>query len=112
MNVFTGKLGGPVADFASLIGEVVAVEKVPITANVEGGRGTIKIGEVAEAEMAPFQGLTGNSTTLHDTAFTTVPSSPAYPGKASYYRANVPALGINVNLTDHNAVQASFRFEG
>ena len=54
LNVFTGKLGGPVADFAKLIGEVVAVEKVPITAKVEGGRGTIKIGDVVEAEMVPF----------------------------------------------------------
>ena len=112
LNVFTGKLGGPIADMASLIGEVVGVERVPITADVVGGKGTIKIGQAVEAEMSPFEGLTGKSTTLHDTVFTTVPGSPAYPGKAAYYRANVPALGLNINLEGHNAVQASFRFEG
>src|ERR1700730_11995316 len=37
LAVFTGKLGGPIADTASLIGEVVGVECGPITFNVEGG---------------------------------------------------------------------------
>src|ERR1044072_7587497 len=30
VNVFSGKKGGPVADLAQLIGEVVAVERVPM----------------------------------------------------------------------------------
>ena len=112
LNVWTGKLGGPVADLAKLIGEVVAVERVPITVKVEKGKGSIKIGKAMEAEMAPFQGATGQPTTLHDTVFTTIPGSPAYVGKASKYRANVPKLGFNINLKDHNAVQGSFRFTG
>lgn len=112
INVFTGKLGGPIQDLANLVGEIVGVERVPVTAEIEGGKGTIKLGQAVEAEMAPFQGATGESTTLHDTIFTSVPGSPAFPGKAAYYRANVPALGLNINLEGHNAVQASFRFEG
>ena len=112
LNVFTGKLGGPIADMASLIGEVVGVQRVPITAEAEGGKGTLKIGQAAQAEMSPFPGATGQSTTLHDTMFTTVPGSPAYPGKAAYYRVNVPELGLTINLENHNAVQASFHFEG
>jgi hypothetical protein len=30
LKVYTGKLGGPIADIAKLVGEVVAVERVPI----------------------------------------------------------------------------------
>ncbi len=112
LNVWTGKLGGPIADLAKLIGEVVAVERVPITVKVEKGKGSVKIGKAMEAEMAPFQGATGQPTTLHDTVFTTIPGSPAYVGKASKYRANVPKLGFNINLKDHDAVQGSFRFTG
>ena len=112
LNVWTGKLGGPVADLAKLIGEVVAVERVPITVKVEKGKGIVKIGKAMEAEMAPFQGATGQPTTLHDTVFTTIPGSPAYVGKASKYRANVPKLGFDINLKDHDAVQGSFRFMG
>jgi hypothetical protein len=109
LNVWTGKLGGPVADLAALIGEVVAVERVPITFTVEKGKGALKIGSAVEAEMAPIQGSTG-ATTLHDTAFSSIPGSPAYIGKAPTYRASSSALGINVDLKDHNSVQGSFSF--
>ena len=49
--------------------------------------------------------------TLHDTVFTTIPGSPAYPGKASRYMVNEPKYGFNIDLHDHNAVQGSFAFE-
>ncbi len=112
LNVWTGKLGGPVADLAQLIGEVAGVEEAPITFTVEGGRGTLQIGKAIQAEMAPFQGATGQTTTLHDTVFTTIPGSPAYVSKASTYRVNLPNYGFNINLQNHNAIQGSFRFEG
>lgn len=112
LSVFTGKLGGPIADMAKLVGEVVAVERAPITTQLKEGKGTIKIGRNIEAEMEPFKGAAGQATALHDTVFTTIPGSPAYVGKASKYRARVPALGLNINITGHNAVQGSFRFEG
>ena len=47
LNLFTGKLGDPVADLVKLIGEVVGVERVPITFDLDGVAGTVKIGTVA-----------------------------------------------------------------
>ncbi len=111
LNVWTGKLGGPVADLASLVGEVVAVERVPIAFDVKEGTGTIKVGDALDAELAPFQGATGVATALHDTVFTTIPGSPAFVGKASHYTVNVPQLDLNFTINNHNAVQGSFRFE-
>jgi hypothetical protein len=110
LNVWTGKLGGPVADLAQLVGEVMAVERVPMSFGVEGGKGTLHIGPI-EAEMAPFKGATGEATTMHDTVFTTIPGSPAYPGKASQYKVNAPNYGFNIDLQGHNSVQGTFRFE-
>lgn len=110
LNVWTGKLGGPCADLAQLIGQVAGVERVPITVAVEGARGRLKIGQAIEAELAPFQGATGQSTSLHDSVFTTIPGAPAYVGKASMYRVNAPNYGFNINLQGHNAVQGRFRF--
>ena len=112
LNLYTGKLGGPVADLVKLIGEVVGVERVPITFQLEGVAGTVKIGDAAEAEIVAYKGATGKESALYDTIFTTVPGAPAYVGKASTYRANVPALNININLQDHNAVSGPFHFEG
>ncbi len=111
LDVWTGKLGGPVADLVQLVGEVAAVERVPMEFRVEGGKGMVAIGQAVEAAMAPLKGATGEATTLHDTIFTTIPGSPAYPAKAEYYKANAPQVGIKVDLQGHNAVQGTFRFE-
>lgn len=108
LNVWSGKLGGPIADMAKLVGEIVSVEQVPITFEVKGVNGTIKVGDGIDAELAPFKGATGKETAIHDTIFTTIPGSPAYVGKASHYKAKVP--GFDINLKDHNAVSGSFRF--
>ena len=110
LDKWTGKLGGPVADLAALVGEVLGVERVPITFDVVEGQGRLKIGDAIEAELAPFKGATGTETTLHDTVFTTIPGSPAYPGKASRYVVNAPKYGFTIDLQGHNAVQGSFAF--
>jgi hypothetical protein len=112
LNVFTGKLGGPVADIAQLVGEVVSVERAPITYGVEGVKGTLKIGQVAEAEMEPYKGPTGEVTTLNESIFSSIPGAPAYVGKASSFRSSNQALGHNLNIKNHNAIQGVFRFEG
>jgi hypothetical protein len=111
LDVWTGKLGGPIADLAQLVGEVVAVERVPITFEVEGVKGTVKFGDSASAELEPYKGATGQATTLHDTVFTTIPGSPAYVGKADHYKVDLEQHGFKIDLQGHNAVQGSFRFE-
>jgi hypothetical protein len=110
VDVWSGKLGGPVADLAKLVGEVMSVDQVPITFDVEGAKGTLRVGSVITAELEPFQGATGKATALHDTVFTTIPGSPAFVGKASRYQVNAPELRLD--LRDHNAISGSFRFQG
>jgi hypothetical protein len=110
LSVWTGQKGGPVADLAKLIGEVVSVECLPIVFTVQGGQGRIKVGELAEADMAPYIGPHGTPTTLNESVFSTIPGSPAYVSKASMYKSVVPSLGINLDLNNHNAVQGSFHF--
>ncbi len=111
LRLFTGQLGGAIADLAGLIGEVVGVERAPITFSVEGGKGRLTIGEIVHAEMTPYVGATGNPTTLAETVFSTIPGSPVYASKASQYTRVGSAHGIpNVDLQGHNALQGHFRF--
>src|SRR6266404_4874260 len=75
LDVYTGKLGGPVAELAKLVGEVVSVERTAITFDVQGGRGTLQIGDVSYAELEPYKGADGSTTTLSNTIFSTVPGA-------------------------------------
>ena len=100
LSVFTGKEGGPVADLAGLVGEVVAVERARIEFRAEKNKGTLRIGDVVSAQIEPFQGATGELTTLHDSAFSTIPGSPAYVGKAPSYKVTNAALDMNVDLKE------------
>ena len=110
LAVWSGQLGGPIADLAKLVGKIDAIEQVPISVNVNGVAGSLKIGASIEASLEPFKGATGAATAMHDTIFTTIPGSPAYVGKASVYRAQAP--GFSIDLKGHNAVSGSFRFMG
>ena len=112
LNVWGGKLGGPVGDLVQLVGEVVDVKDAKFTAEVKEGKGLLMVGDDIHAEMEPFMGATGEPTTLHDSIFTTIPGSPAYVSKSPKYRAKNADLGLDIDLTGHNAVQGSFRFEG
>src|SRR6058998_3423008 len=54
LAVWTGKKGGPVADLAQLVGEVVGVERVPMTFEVEEGKGRLRVGNAVSADMEPY----------------------------------------------------------
>lgn len=111
LNVWTGKLGGPVADLAKLVGEVVAVQRAPFRFAINEGQGTLQIGDVVEAVMTPYKGATGNVTTLSETVFSTIPGSPAYVSKASKYKRNSSKFSLpDIDLENHNAIQGQFSF--
>lgn len=111
LDAFVGKLGGPLAGLAGLIGERVAIHPAPIEHRVEGGKGTIRVGDFLAAEMAPYTDANGKPTTIHDTVFSTIPGSPAYVSKASHHRVNLPEYGMVWEFNGRNAIQGDFHFE-
>ena len=112
-RAWSGEFGGPLADIASLYGEI-AWHRAAITFTVEQGKGTLRIGDVAEAELAPFLGPTGQPTTLNESIFSTIPGSPAYVGKADHYWRQSARYGLPdvPELKGHNAIQGLFHLEG
>jgi hypothetical protein len=89
------------------------VQKVPITFEVSGGNGTIKVGDAGFAELEPYKSASGATTTLADTVFSTVPGAPVFVGKAKeYWSKNHAGLGKDINLKGHNALQSTFVFDG
>lgn len=111
VGAFGGDYGGPLADLAGLVGEVVAVESAPIAHEIVGGAGRLTIPGVLEAEMAPYKGPHGAITTLRDSLFSTVPGSPAYVSKASRHRVNLPQFNMVWEFEGRNAIQADYKME-
>jgi hypothetical protein len=112
LKLFTGQLGGAIADLAALIGEVVTVERVPITFTVAEGKGRLSVGEVADAEITGFTGATGKPTVMSETVFSTIPGSPVYVGKATSFTRKGSSHGMSdvLDLHERNAMQGHFRF--
>lgn len=111
LDAFTGKLGGPLADLAELIGEVVAVIRTPISHEIEEGKGTLRIGDAVYAEMEPYRGPDGTETTLRDSVFSTVPGSPAWVGKAGKYKVDLPEQGFTWEFEGRNAIQSDWTMD-
>jgi hypothetical protein len=109
LDAYQGRLGGPLADLAGLVGEVRAVERAPIVHQTRDGAGTLRIGDVVSAEMEPFRGPDGTLTTLRDSLFSTVPGSPAYVARAHHHTVNLPRHGMVWSFEGRNAIQSDYR---
>ena len=111
LEVWAGKLGGPLAELAELVGERIAVYAAPIEHRVVGGTGTLRIGAVVHAEMALYRDAAGRPTTLHDSILSTIPGSPAYLARASPYRVHIPEHGLEWEFSGRSAMQGNFHFK-
>jgi hypothetical protein len=112
VDAFSGKLGGPLADLAQLIGEQLGVVQAPISHEVVEGRGTLRVGDdTVVAEMEPYRGADGSITTLQNSIFSTVPGSPAWVGKASRFAVNMPDQGWTYEFTGRNAIQSEWKID-
>jgi hypothetical protein len=109
VDAFSGKLGGPLADIAQMVGQVTGVEQVPIRFRMTETDAALEVGAAIEASMEALKGATGGFTSLRDAVFSTIPGSPAYVGRATRYRVDAPEFQLDIQ--GHSAVYGSFRFE-
>ncbi len=111
VDAFTGKLGGPLADLAKLIGERVGVERAPIEHEIVDGAGTLKVGDRIDCAMHPYRGPDGSTTTLNNSIFSTVPGSPAYVAVADHQRIDIPEHGYQWSYEKKNAIQSDWKID-
>jgi hypothetical protein len=111
LAAFTGRLGGPLAELAALIGDEVAVHYAPIEHKIVNGSGTLHVGDQIMARIEPYRDREGRPTTLQNTLFSSIPGSPAYVGKAPVHQVNVPEHQMVWEFSGRNAIQGSFHFE-
>ncbi len=109
VDAYEGKLGGPLADLAGLVADTLAVERAPISHEINGGAGVLKVGDFLSSTMHPYQGPDGTTTTLRDSLFSTVPGSPAYVAVAQTHEVALPQYGMEWSYDNRNAIQADYK---
>jgi hypothetical protein len=108
LRAFTGELGGPLADLARLVGEVVAVERVPIDIDVTEGTGHYRIGDLVSAQMEGFASPDGKPMVVTDMPLSPLLGTPGYPGKPVAHQVNAPQHGFTFKGT--SSMQTRFHY--
>ncbi len=112
VDAFSGRLGGGLADLASLVGELVEVRRAPVRHAMDQADGHFEVAGIVEAEAKPIQSSPdGTTATMHDSAFTTVRGAPAYLGKSVHYRVDLPDAGMTWSFAGRNTIQTAWHME-
>src|ERR1700732_3803488 len=85
-QIFSGQAGGHLAALAPLIGEVLGVKAAPIEYRSEGKRRSLRLGDVADAEVGGRPGQDGGEVTVASAPFAAVPGVPLVVAKSKQMR--------------------------
>lgn len=108
-SVFGGQAGGPPGALAPLIGEVLGIERAPISYNSDGLVHSVKIGEAIEIEVQDIvQQGSDSPVELHGLTATPVPSVAV----ATATKASVDAFGLEWDNTGKNGFSGPFSWSG
>jgi hypothetical protein len=109
---FSGRLGGPFVHFAQLIGDVIAVEQMPISFDLVNGAGTLKIGAVLDAEVEPYDASAGAMPAVIEHLSSTMPGSMTRLARAPRYNRRSEQYGLkDLSLKNQRTLQGVFRVE-
>ena len=88
------------------------MQKVPITFTVQGGSGTIKVGDAGFADLEPYKRVRrDDDADRHRLLDGSGRSGLRRQGHASTGRRVHAGLGRDIDLKGHNALQSTFVFD-
>ena len=108
-RVFTGELGGPMAELGALIGERLGVERAPIDYEDDGTTHRVKIGEMIDIEIEDYVAR-GKEGPMTVTSAPHPANSTLTIARASH--AKVDAFGLSWDNAGKNGHAAPFSWSG
>jgi hypothetical protein len=108
-EVFAGKAGGPMADLAPLIAELLGIERMPIEYSDKGNRHSIRVGNEIAVEVEDFAAQEGGETTKL--------SGVAHPSNSTLtiarpIESKIKAFGMEFKNAGKSAFSAPFNWAG
>jgi hypothetical protein len=108
-GIFAGQAGGPMANIAPLIGELLGIERLPIEYADHGNRHRIKIGDAIVIEVEDYAAQEGGETTkltgvAHPSGSTITIAKPI--------ESKIKAFGMEFKNAGKSAFSAPFTWAG
>jgi hypothetical protein len=107
--VFAGQVGGPMANLAPLIGEILGVERLPIEYSDAGNRHSIRIGDDIAIEVEDYAAQEGGETTKLTGVFHPSGSTITIARPTS---SKIKAFGMQFQNAGKSAFSAPFNWAG
>ena len=107
-GVASGELGGPMTMFAPFVGEVLGVERVPVSWQESNGSRAVRFGEVAEVTLEEMHSIENKQMTLGNVPHPAGPTFTLSPAKT----ARISAFGVNFGAPDTNGLTTPFSWSG
>ena len=107
-KIFSGQAGGAPGALVALIGEVLGVKSAAIEFRAQGKQRSLRIGDVAQADIEALAGQGGKDVTISNHPFTAVPGFPAVVARSS--RASYHDLGLTLDVSGKNGFYSPFEY--
>jgi hypothetical protein len=108
-GVFAGQAGGPMANLAPLIGELLGIERLPIEYSDKGKHHSIKIGDDVAIEVEDFAAQEGGETTKLSGVFHPSNSTLTIARPSA---SKIKAFGMEFKNAGKSAFSAPFSWAG
>ncbi len=108
-QIFTGQAGGHPARIAAHIGEVLGVTSVPIDFQSDGKRHSLRVGDVAEAQIEAIEGQGGATVTVRNHPLAIAPGQDGVVARSSSVR--YADHGLHWELSGRNGLFSPFAYE-
>jgi hypothetical protein len=108
-KIFSGQEGGHLSAVVPFIGEVMGVRAVPIDYRADGRKRSVRIGNVAEADIEAMAGQGDQLVEVHNVPFTVVPDVPLVASKTG--RLYYDDYGVSVDISGRNGYYSPFAYQ-
>jgi hypothetical protein len=109
-RLFSGGLGGPLAELSTLLGLLEAVERAPIAVETVGRSISVTVGRQIAGDGEVLVGADGQITELEHARLSTVLGTPAEVGRTSSFRVDMPGQGFDIQVRGRAAMRGRFDY--
>lgn len=109
-QIFTGQAGGHPGMLVSHVGDVLGIKQVPIEFTADGKRRSLKISDVAEADIEAIEGQGGADVSIDGHPLCIAPGYKAVVAKSG--RLNYQDHGLHWEISGKNGFFSPFSYQG